>query len=287
MRLFDLPQARHFCNPPAAVVAQVGIQSLRSYHTSLPRGVTRISEGQVHFQVHQVNALSSVDQWLLFSTSHYRRAIDMLVPASAPWAHVTLYYSSFFAANAILGIFGGWIGHANGSVRVVDVEAGAPGNQELRIHRNLSSPSGAGGSHRAFWDFFYDAVASIAAWAPAAMAGALSPVNANYAWQIAERNDVNYDMYHAWTAAKLMHETFKPSKLNSLSGPLQLQLEASERLIKLALHFAAEAGLNTPALEGCGQSGSVSQVRRKLGSQRPPQLVMQSAFQRKRVAQAH
>ena len=278
MRLFDLPQARHFCNPPQTVIASVGHQSMRAFHTSIPRGVTRITEGQTHFHVHQVNVLASVDQWLLFSTSHYRRAIDMLVPASAPWAQVTLYYASFFAANAILGMFGGWIGYARDGVRVVDAEHGVPGAQELRIHRRLSSPNGAAGSHRAFWDFFYDAVASISAWAPASLATALNPVNGDFAWQIAERNDVNYDMYNAWESAKLFHGTFKPARLTSIRGPLQLQLDASERLIRLALRFASYTGLSTVALQGCGHVGSAAHVRKRLGAQRPPQLVTQSAF---------
>jgi hypothetical protein len=105
-------------------------------------------------------------------------------------------------------------GHLDG-MRVVDVERGTPGAQELRIHRRLSSPNGAAGSHRAFWDFFYDAAASIAAWAPTSLATALNPVNGDFAWQISERNDVNYDMFNAWDAAKLLHETFRASRLQS------------------------------------------------------------------------
>jgi hypothetical protein len=279
MRLLDLPQARHFCRPAPAVVAAVGAQSLRTYHGSIPKSVTLIREGQIHFQVHQINVLASVDQWLLFATTHYRRAMDMLVPASAPWAQVTLYYASFFAANAILGMFGGWIGQTQDGMRVVDVEHAIPGTQELRIHRKLSSPNGAAGSHRAFWDFFYDAAASLVAWAPTSLAMALNPVNGDFAWQIAERNDVNYDMFSAWTAAKLFHGTFRASRLRSLSGPLQLQCEASERLIKLALKFSTDIGLASMALEGCGQIGTAAQVRRKLSAQRTPQLVTQSAFQ--------
>jgi hypothetical protein len=261
------------------VVAAVGTQSLRTFHGAIPKSVAVISEGQTRFQVHQINLLSSVDQWLLFAMAHYRRAMDMLVPASAPWAHVTSYYASFFAANAILGMFGGWIGQTHDGMRVVDVEHAIPGAQELRIHRKLPSPNGAVGSHRAFWDFFYDAVASIAAWAPPPLAIALNPVNGDFAWQIALRNDVNYDMFSAWDAAKLFYGTFNSSRLTSLSGPLQLQFEASERLIKLALQFATNVGLATRALEGCGQIGTVAQVRRRLSAQRPPQLVAQSAFQ--------
>ncbi len=278
MRLLDLPHARYFCSPSAAVVTQVSAQSLRAFHASLPKGVTRISEGQLNFQVHQVNVLLSVDRWLMFAMSHYRRAIDMLIPASAPWAHVTLYYASFFAANAVLGMFGGWIGYTQDGIRVVDVEHGVPGTQELRIHRRLSSPSGATGSHRVFWDFFYDSAASISAWAPTPLAAALSPINGDIAWQIAERNDVNYDMFNAWDSAKLLHNTFKPSRLKSLRGPLQLQFEASERLLKLALRFALDVGISTSGLEGCSQIGTASQARKRLAAQRPPQLVTQSAF---------
>src|SRR5438046_1606169 len=122
MRLFDLPQAKHFCSPPPATIARVSAQSLRSFHALLTKGITHIHEGKLHFDVHQVNVLSSVDRWLLYSAALYRRAVDMLVPASAPWAQVTLYYSSFFAANAILGTFGGWIGHTQDGIRMVDVE---------------------------------------------------------------------------------------------------------------------------------------------------------------------
>lgn len=278
MRLLDVPQARHFCSPAPTVVTMVGRQSLRTFHSSIPKNVSLIREGQTHFQVHQINVLASVDQWLLFATTHYRRALDLLVPAAAPWAQVTLYYSSFFAANAILGMFGGWVGQTTDGLRVVDVEHGVPTVQELRIYRKLRSPNGAVGSHRAFWDFFYDAVASIAAWAPASLKEALDPVNGDYAWQIAERNNVNYDMFSAWDAARLFHQTFKSSRLTSLSGPLRLQFDASEKLIRLALKFASDVGLSTGALYGCGQEGNVTQIRKRLGAQQPPRLVAQSAF---------
>jgi len=280
MRLLDLPQAEHFCNPTPADVAAVGVpQSLRAFHLSIAPSVTQLTEGQTNFKVHQVNMLWDIDRWLLFSVTHYRRAMDMLVPASAPWAQVTLYYASFFAANAILGMFGGWVGQVKGSIRIVEVAHGAPGAQQLKIHRRLDSPNKLGGSHQKFWDFFYDAAPQVSAWAPIRLASALQPVNGIVTWQIGERNDVNYDMYHAWNTAKLFNGQFRPDRLSSLSGPLQLQLEATETLIKLALHFASELELSTMGLDGSGHPGTASQVRRKLGSQRPPQLVMQSEFQ--------
>jgi hypothetical protein len=277
MRLFDQPQAKYFCAPAPATIAGVSSQSLPTFHSSLGKS-TLLVEGTTPFQVHQVNLLNSVERWLLYSLGHYRRAVDMLVPASAPWAQVTLYYGSFFAANAILGIFGGWIGHTQNGNIVVDVERGASGTQALKIYRRLKSPSNAGGSHKAFWDFFYDSVPAISAWAPPALAQALTPVNGDYAWQIGERNSVNYDMFGAWNATAFFHGTFKPARFNSLRGPLQLQLDGAERMIRLALHFASIAGLSGGAIAGAGPTGTRLQIQKKLVTQAPPSIAMQSGL---------
>ena len=237
MRLLDLPQAKHFCSPPGPVRAATGRVSLPAFHHGLPTHVVVMAEGTTPFQIQQVNVIDSVERWLAFALANFRRSVEMLVPISAPWAHVTLYYSSFFSANAILGMFGGWIGHTEKGIRAVDVESASLGTQSLRVHRRLKAPSGATGSHRVFWDVFYHSTATIAAWAPASLASALSPVNGDYAWQIAERNCVNYDMLHAWVASTAFHTSLRPAKLNSLSGPLQLQLETTQTLLQLALHL--------------------------------------------------
>ena len=276
MRLFDLPQAKHFCAPPATTLGRVGAQSLPTFHAGLGRGVSLMVEGTNPFEVHQVNVLESVQRWLIYSLGHYRRAVDMLVPVSAPWAHVTLYYSSFFASNAILGMFGGCISQTKGGNRVVDVERGSPGGQALRVHRRLASPAGAVGSHKTFWDFFYDAAAAISAWAPAGLASALTPVNGAFAWQIDERNGVNYDMFQAWAASTLLSGTLNPARLNTLSGPLQLQLETTERIVQLGLWFANALSLSNTALSGCGHSGTRHQIQRRLVTQRAPAMVTQS-----------
>ena len=277
MRLFDQPQANYFCAPAPETIATVSSQSLPTFHSSLGSS-TRLVEGTMPFQVHQVNLLNSVERWLLYSLGHYRRAVDMMVPASAPWAQVTLYYGSFFAANAILGLFGGWIGHTRSGPIVVDVERGASGTQVLKIHRRLKSPSNARGSHRTFWDFFYDSAPAVSAWAPPDLAQALTPVNGDYAWQIGERNSVNYDMVDAWNATTLFHSTFKPARFNSLRGPLQLQLDGTERMIRLALHFASHAGLSGEAIAGSGPTGTRQQIQKKLVMQVPPSIAMQSGL---------
>ena len=200
----------------------------------------------------------------------------MLVPASAPWAHTTLYYSSFFAANAILGMFGGWIGITRSGNRVIDVERGTPGVQTLKVHRKLRSPSGARGSHMAFWDFFYDAAATVSMWAPLKLQPAFTPVNGDVGWQIAERNNVNYDMFDAWNASTRFFDTFRAKKLKSVQGPLRLQLETTEKLVRVALWFATDLSIPSSAVSGCGPSGTRQQIQRRLVTQQPPSLVTQS-----------
>src|SRR3954447_12803951 len=202
MRLLDLPQAKHFCTLPPASTGSAVDESLAHFHSSVAASVTTLKEGTLPFNAHRANVLRSVERWLVYSLVHYRRAFDMLVPVSVPWVQVTLYYSSFYAANAVLGMFGGWLGQLmTGRRLVIDVENGATLSQELRIHRKYKSPNGATGSHRVFWDAFYAATAKISAWAPSKLALALEPVNNDFAWQIHERNNVNYDMYHAWQAS--------------------------------------------------------------------------------------
>jgi len=190
----------------------------------------------------------------------------MLVPVAAPWVQVTLYYSSFFA--------GGWIGQTKTGNRVVDVERGVPGSQALRVHRRLASPAGVVGPHKTFWDFFYDAAASISAWAPPALEPALKPVNGDFSWQIPERNSVNYDMFHAWAASALGN--IQPRKAQDASGPLRLQLETTERMLHLGLWFAKAVALSSTALVGCGGTGTRHQVQRRLVTQRAPSMVTQS-----------
>lgn len=136
MRLFDFTEASHFCKALPVHVPGAG-QSLAAFHKNLQ--ATRLTEGTTYFDVHRVSLLNAVERWILFGVADYRRALDMLIPSNAPWAHVTLYYSSFFAANAILGMFGVWV-HFE---RLVDVDNGVATNQVLRITRRAASPSGS------------------------------------------------------------------------------------------------------------------------------------------------
>jgi hypothetical protein len=268
-----------FCQPNAVAVAGVTRQSLKAFYGALPPRTTALVEGTQSFKIHQVSLLSAAEHWLLFAAAQYRRAVDMLVPASVPWAQVTLYYSSFYSANAILAMCGGLIvSLPSGGSRMVDVLDGTRGAFRLNVHRRFQSPSGASGSHRLFWDIFYDAVPYIRPSIPAEHHDALTPVNANFSWQIDERNSINYDTHAAWDAAENFHKSFNPAKFIRLNGTLRLQFETAERLIKAALWLAKELGVASDAYASIGATGSNAQVRKKLASQRTPNLISETPF---------
>jgi hypothetical protein len=199
----------------------------------------------------------------------------MFIPGAAPWIHVTLYYSSFFAANALLGMFGGWVGHDT----IVDVEQGSPGTQTLKIRRGVKSgPSGYTGSHKVFWDWFYEGCNSLGPWIPPEHQPAIAPVNMDRRWQTNTRNDVNYDIFHAQDAAILFQRTFKSDKLASLSGPLRQQYDIAEHMLKLAIHFANRFKIHSFALDSFGIPGKRGRVVRTVVTKKPPSVVQQSAL---------
>jgi hypothetical protein len=271
MQLFDFPEAQYFCRPLPAHVPGVG-QSLASFHKNLSS--RRLREPSQDFEIHRVSMLNSIERWILFGAAHYRRALDMYVPSSAPWAQVTLYYSSFFAANAILGMFGAWI-HLQ---KWVDVESGVAGNQILRINANPRSPNGYQGSHQRFWDFFYEGCNTISPWVPNQFGPAIIPVNNDRRWQIISRNEINYDTAAAFDLATVFQTNFNPKKLRSYGGPLGQQLELTEGLLKLAIHFANNFNIASFPFEGLA-TGTRSKALRALVTKAPPGLTTQSILQ--------
>lgn len=270
MRLFDITEARHFCMALPAYVPGAA-QSLAEFHNSLR--ATRLIEGTTDFEIHRVSLLNAVERWILFGIADYRRALDMFIPSNAPWAHVTLYYSSFFAANAILGMFGTWV-HFE---RLVDVEKGAATNQVLRITKRAQPPSGYKGSHQVFWDFFYEGCNTISPWVPNELQPVTAPVNNDRIWQVTARNEVNYDMFRAFDGAMRLNNSFNPRKLRLLRGPLGQQLDVTEGMLKLAIYFAKLFRVNSFAYEGLG-TGARAKVLRALVTKVPSGLVTQSVL---------
>jgi hypothetical protein len=166
------------------------------------------------------------------------------------------------------------IGHFE---RLVDVDQGTTNSQILRITRRVHSPSGYKGSHRVFWDLFYEGCNTIAPWVPSELQATTAPVNNDRIWQITARNEVNYDMSSAFDGAMFLESSFNPKRLRSLHGPLGQQLDVTEGMLKLALYFANHFGVSSFAYQGLG-TGIRSRILRALVTKAPPGLVTQSGL---------
>lgn len=250
MNIFGVPEAKYYCRnfqPTAGVSAG----SLENFVSGTLRGIGSLKEGTPEFNNYRDCALREAERCLFFSISNYRRALDLMMPGASSWAHVTLYYSSYFAARALLGMFGGWIDNR----MVIEVAASRPGNQQLTVSRKPQTTYR--GSHERFWDLFYGAVASLVPWVDSKVRFAITPVSNIVTWQSQNRNDVNYDSFLACQLAYSFQANFSPAKFpTSLPGRLSTQFSVSEGLLLITTRFVRQFGLMTDALDILLPAGS-------------------------------
>ena len=159
MRIFGTTEAQHFVSAFgwSTGPSEGDINDFRA--NGIGARTRRIREGTPLFQEYRDCSLRNVERYLFLAASHYRRALDLMVVSSSPWAHVTLYYGHWNAAHALLGMFGCTVFKRKW---VMDVHRGTPGQQVLR-YRQIGTGAGqqstrGSGSHEIFWDLFYRAV---------------------------------------------------------------------------------------------------------------------------------
>jgi hypothetical protein len=249
MRTFGFSEAAHYC---ASFTAQTGAAegSLDNLVKSTFASRKTIREGSPAFAEYRACALRESERHLFFAISQYRRCLDLLIPSSAAWAYVTMYYGCLFAAKAVLGMFGVVI--LNHSV--VDVSRSSINSQELsfrRIGNRVGEISTTyTGSHRRFWDLFYRAASPLKPLASSTLSFALSPVANNPTWMIDNRNSVNYDMYSALQYSNTLATQYSAATFpDSLPGILKPQYSLLESLILVAVNFAEQLSLKTDALK--------------------------------------
>src|SRR5205809_7246035 len=105
MHVFGIAEAQHFCS---SFTTRTGASqgSLEVLVRTLPRQTRTLTEGTPIFDDYRACLLRDVDRFLFLSASHYCRFHDLLISSAAPWSFVTAYYGTWFAAQAILGMFG-------------------------------------------------------------------------------------------------------------------------------------------------------------------------------------
>lgn len=202
-------------------------------------GSSRLLEGTTDFDLYRQNLLRDTERLYYLSLTTYRRAHNLMAAASAFWAYVTLYYSSWYAAHALIGCFGGWVGKK----KFVEVVHDAPGSQCVR---SANRPKDQGGPHQSFWRIFYPAVKPLKSIVDTEFLPALDPVSSNPTWQIDTRNRVNYEVEGA-TKLRVAHESsFDPARFpSSLSGDLATQYEITRCMVGAAAQFLVEMAVAT------------------------------------------
>ena len=241
MAIFDPTEVSHYVAGFNAASAPA--ISFKTWSATMSNGRSFL-EGSADFDALRAQSLREVERLLLMSASNYRRTHDLISVSATPWAFVTTYYAAFFAASALMGLFGLAI-VAKGK-RIISVSSSTPGSQQFTV-TSFVSPSGASGSHQKFWELFYSEMAPLVPWLPASERPFLAPVSADPFWLIGRRNDVNYDSFVACDMSLQSVGFSATSFPGGLPGNLSTAFGLMQGLLALTARLAKEANLETDA----------------------------------------
>ena len=280
MRVFSIQGAQHYCAQfqPVANIAQ---ESLEDFNGRQSQTLRLIREGTSLFDEYRACALRDTERCLFLAASHYRRALDLMVPSSSHWAHVTLYYGAWFAAHALLGMFGCHVL----SKHVIEVDRSTPGNQSLvrlRIGKGqnqffIARP----GSHQRFWEAFYDTTRHIIRFANRQYTQYLSPISSDVMWLIDRRNRINYKVGDTIALRDSFVASFSQTGFpGSLPGELNTQYSVCEGLLFVCYSFAQQFQLSTDALDSLAPQGTLrDKVKQHVYDPTTPDLVNKTTGQ--------
>jgi hypothetical protein len=244
MNIFSIPQAQYFCSNFQGSQGDAE-NSLSNFCLGRINRPQIINEGTALFIELRDCIIREIERNIFLAVSNYRRCLDMMIDSASHWALVTIYYSNFYSAKSLLGIFGCTILNQ----MVIDVNNGNPGQQELRIRRNNNNLSTYTGSHRRFWDLFYQAVTPLRPIIRGNQNVCLNPISSNPAWLIESRNDINYDSWQSLNLSRDFAQNFdKTSFPNSLPGIIRTQYGYLESLLELVFYFVTTFQLTSDSL---------------------------------------
>jgi hypothetical protein len=252
---FTLNGAKHFCRP-AGAMGRVPPQSFRDLVSQKSTRGTLL-EGKGVFEDFRTQALREIDRQLFLALSNYRRSRDLMLYSSASWSWVTLYYSSFHAASALLGCLGVTVDSSfNGTL--IDVLAEGVGNQSLYVRPcPRTGPTGHGGSHGCFWDAYYYYMAHFKGALPPKIQAAADLVSSSETWQIDQRNQVNYDTFVSLETCSKFNAGFDHSRFPAcLEKNFATQHNTTVLILDAAMWIAHTAGLQTDVLDPFFKGGT-------------------------------
>src|SRR5581483_1137476 len=97
--VFSYNNAKYFCSKQMAPNGPA--RGWQAFVRDFRRGRSDIKEGDPKFEEYRTALLQETERFALLSAIQYARGLTLLSGTSAHWALVTLYYGSFFGANAI------------------------------------------------------------------------------------------------------------------------------------------------------------------------------------------
>lgn len=271
MRIFTKNEAKYYCSNYSSITGD-SEDSIKQFFRTKRLSTRRspLTEGTSLFDEYRACSLRDVERNLFLASSQYRRFLDLIIPSASGWAFVTLYYGNWYAAQALLGMFGFRIF----TKHFVDVHSSTLGSQKLSVTRINTSHTSAFGSHRKFWDLFYQAVVNLRPVIPSHLVFALNPVSSRSDWQIAQRNDLNYD---SKTALKLtedfIHIFNKANFPNSLPGVLGTQYRVFEAMLEISFSFARQFNLNTDSISSIFGNNLNKSAKEEIYHKKSPNLV--------------
>ena len=223
-----------------AIPAHVGMAN--HVTGTYPKAVV-LQEGTPQFDQVRTCLLRECDRTLFLSASCFARALESLRASSAYWTAVGLYYSCFFAATAILGMFGCWFKRQRTWIEAVAV---TPGGQKLAVRDKKYSK--ITGSHEAFWDGYYRTVQFLTNYVDPAIAMALVPVANDPAWLAKYRKEVNYEPETAFALMDDFRGAFDATAIPAcFPGRFSTELQVAQAFISCARFLAEDLKLVTDA----------------------------------------
>jgi|SRR5882672_1213691 len=232
--------AEHFVKSFASTPSTVGI-GVEEFLATNCIGPTTFIEGTARFEEFRDCLLREADRSLSLSINCFARSLEGLRAASAYWTLVSLYYSSFYSAKAVLAMHGCWMTHPEMWVEVVDAN---PGKQKLAYKTKRYARAG---SHRVAWIAFYAAMNHLRSWfiTPHAKL-ASSPVNSIDTWLIDTRNEYNYEPDKAFQMKQEFDASFDATNLpKCFGGKFRTMFEISHSFVLFARDMAIDLNLDT------------------------------------------
>lgn len=244
MNLFSFSAAKHYC---ASFAASSGASINGTDHllSSFGKKTKVVTEGTPEYARVRDALLRDTDRRLFLSLASYRRAILNTNSGSAYWSCVSLYYTSFFCAQAILGMFGGWI--SGFGKPWIEIAGNKTGSLALQIYFSKHpSTLSSGGGHKIFWDAYYNSIRQLIPFIDSKYSNALQPINSQITWAIDTRNKINYQPIEAMSLRNLFHTQYDPANIpGCFPSDLGTFCTVAEAFMGLSRNLATSLDLST------------------------------------------